>query len=61
MNLKSVICASVAVLAIVPSQALAAPISSEEASALLNRLNDLEQEVQTLRAKLSSVESNRNK
>lgn len=57
MNMKSVICAGVAVVALLPSQAIAATISSEEASALLNRLNELEQEVRTLRAKLSSVET----
>jgi phosphate-selective porin OprO and OprP len=57
MNLKSVICASVAVVALLPTQALAAQISSEEASALLNRLNELEQEVQVLRAKLGNVET----
>lgn len=57
MNLKSVICASAAVIALMPSQVIAAPISSEEAVALLDRLNGLEQEVQMLRAKLSSVET----
>ncbi|GAB5488588.1 MAG: porin [Parasphingorhabdus sp.] len=61
MNLKSVIGASVAVVALIPAQAIAAPISSEEASALLDRLNSLEQEVQMLRAKLSTVETEQQK
>lgn len=57
MNLKSVVCASVTVAALLPTQAFAGQISSEEASALLNRLNELEQEVQLLRAKLGNVET----
>ncbi len=57
MNLKSVFVASVAIAALLPTHAIAAPITPEEASSLLNRLNDLEQEVQMLRAKLSTVET----
>ncbi|MEP2988712.1 MAG: porin [Parasphingorhabdus sp.] len=57
MNLKSVFVASVAAVALLPTQAIAAAITPEEASALLDRLNALEQEVLTLRAKLTDVET----
>ncbi|QJB68492.1 OprO/OprP family phosphate-selective porin [Parasphingorhabdus halotolerans] len=57
MKLKAVICAGAAIAAFLPLQAQAAPITNEEASALLDRLNQLEQEVVSLRAKLSNVET----
>ncbi len=57
MKFKSVFFASAAAVALTPGQAYAAPVSSEEASALLNRLNELEQEVRTLRAKLGNIET----
>jgi len=57
MSIKSSIIAGVAIVALIPAQAIAAPISSEEAAALINRLNELENEVKMLRAKLSNVET----
>ena len=57
MKLKSIAFAGAAMVAIIPGQAAAAPISAEEAAALLDRLNQLEQEVVSLRAKLSNVET----
>ena len=56
MKLKLAIVSSVAIAALVPGQLSAAPISSEEAAALLERLNKLEQEVISLRSQLSNVE-----
>lgn len=57
MLLKLSMYSGVAALALIPLQANAAPISSEEVSTLLDRLNQLEQEVQSLRAQLSNVET----
>ncbi|MEP6340667.1 porin, partial [Parasphingorhabdus sp.] len=57
MKCKSLLVAGIAFSAITPSQLSAAPISSEEAAALLDRLNQLEQEVASLRSKLSTVET----
>lgn len=57
MKLKSNLITGAALLAFLPSQAFATQISSEEAAALLERLNQLEQEVVNLRAQLGSVET----
>ena len=57
MKSKAIICAGAAIAALLPLQAQAAPITSEEASAILDRLNQLEQEVVSLRAKLGNVET----
>lgn len=57
MKLKSTLVIGAAILALVPSQAFAAPISSEEAATLLERLNQLEQEVVSLRTQLGNVET----
>lgn len=57
MKLKSILIIGAAVVAIAPGQLLAAPISDEDAAALLNRLNQLEQEVVNLRKKLGNVET----
>lgn len=57
MKFKSLLVAGIAFSAITPGQLLAAPISSEEAAALLERLNQLEQEVVSLRSQLSNVET----
>lgn len=57
MKLKSTLVTGAAIFALLPSQAFAAQISSEEATALLERLNQLEQEVVSLRAQLGNVET----
>ncbi len=57
MKIKSTLTAGAAILALLPSQAFAAQISSEQAAALLERLNQLEQEVVSLRAQLGNVET----
>ncbi|WP_108810337.1 porin [Sphingorhabdus sp. Alg231-15] len=57
MKIKSTLAAGAAILALLPSQAFAAQISSEQAAALLERLNQLEQEVVSLRAQLGNVET----
>lgn len=57
MTLKSTLVASAAILAVLPSQAFAAQISDEQAAVLLERLNQLEQEVVSLRAQLGNVET----
>jgi len=57
MKFKSILVASGAFAMMMPTQAFAAPISSEEAVALLKRLDQLEQEVISLRKKLGDVET----
>ncbi|QTD56547.1 porin [Parasphingorhabdus cellanae] len=57
MTLKSTLATGAAILAFLPSQAFAAQISEEQAAALLERLNQLEQEVVSLRAQLGNVET----
>ena len=57
MRLNTQILTGVAIAGLIPSQALAAPISNQEAAALLERLNQLEQEVVSLRAQLGTVET----
>ncbi|WP_417609974.1 porin [Parasphingorhabdus sp.] len=54
--LKSIgLLAGTAAIALYPSSAMAAPISEEQAAALLARLNQLEQEVADLKAQLGNV------
>jgi len=57
MTLKSTLVTGAAILTFLPSQAFAAQISDEQAAALLDRLNQLEQEVVSLRAQLGNVET----
>lgn len=57
MTFKTILISGAAIAALVPAQAFAAPISSEEAAALLERLNQLEQEVVSLRTQLGNVET----
>lgn len=57
MTFKNILISGAAMAALVPAQAFAAPISNEEAAALLERLNQLEQEVVNLRAQLGNVET----
>lgn len=57
MKLKSTLVTGAAIFALLPGQALAAPITDQEAAALLERLNQMEQEVASLRAQLGAVES----
>jgi phosphate-selective porin OprO/OprP len=57
MKFKIILVAYLTMVAILPGTVIAATISGEEAAALIERLNKLEQEVITLRSKLSSVES----
>lgn len=57
MKLKSTLLVGAAIAALLPSQVFATPISSEEAAALLERLNQLEQEVVSLRTQLGNVET----
>jgi len=49
--------ATVALAAFIPGQAIAAPISAEDAAALLGRLDALEKEVLSLRSQLANVET----
>ncbi|VAW04302.1 Phosphate/pyrophosphate-specific outer membrane porin OprP/OprO [hydrothermal vent metagenome] len=57
MASKSLILAGVAVIALAPSPALAAPISDEQAAAILDRLDQLEREVKALRAQLGTAQT----
>lgn len=57
MTFKTILISGAAIATLVPAQAFAAPISSEEAAALLERLNQLEQEVVSLRTQLGNVET----
>lgn len=57
MKFKSLLAAGIAFSAVLPGQLMAAPISSEQAAALLDRLNQLEQEVASLRSQLGNVET----
>ncbi|MEH6757771.1 MAG: porin [Parasphingorhabdus sp.] len=57
MKFRTTLVAGAAIMALVPSQVSAAPISNEDAAALLERLNQLEQEVVSLRAQLGNVET----
>ncbi|PHR16396.1 MAG: porin [Sphingopyxis sp.] len=55
--LKSIgLLAGTASIALYPASAMAAPISEEQAAALLDRLNQLEQEVADLKAQLGTVQ-----
>ncbi|MFT4938372.1 MAG: phosphate-selective porin OprO/OprP [Paraglaciecola sp.] len=57
MKLKTILVIYLTMTTILPGTVIAATISDEEAAALVERLNQLEQEILTLRSKLSSVES----
>ncbi len=57
MASKSLILAGVAAVALAPTPALATTISEEQAAALLDRLDQLEREVQALRAQLGTAQS----
>lgn len=57
MILKNRLVLGTALVALLPGQAFAAPMTSEEASALLARLNALEAEVKDLRTQLGAVET----
>ena len=50
--------AGTAAIALYPATAMAAPISEEQAAALLNKLESLEREVADLKAQLGNVEQN---
>lgn len=57
MHLKLALTTGAAILALTPVQTFAAPISDEEAAALLERLSQMEQEVANLRAQLGAVQT----
>ncbi|MEW4467148.1 porin [Parasphingorhabdus sp. JC815] len=57
MKLKFVFATGAAIFALLPGQAFAAPLSEQEATALLERLNQMEQEIVKLRGQLDAVEN----
>ena len=56
-TLKYSLATGAAILALLPGQAFSAPISEQKEAALLERLNQMEQEVAKLRAQLNVVEN----
>jgi len=57
MTYRSILNAGIALAVLLPGQALAAPLTDEQVASLLDRLNQLEQEVQTLRSQLGQVQT----
>ena len=57
MNIKSSLIACVSLAALLPINAIAQTITDEDLGALIKRINQLEQEVRSLRSELDSVGS----